>query len=558
MGNGSRHPASSPQPTNPTTEAKRNVTAPVWPLGHAPAIVAATARLTRVAPAHTTRRMSDAPSDTKVTSQKAGRGLLVITGAKVYFVVTSFGIQLALPSFFSGPRVFGQFGTIMAAISILNNVLIAATIQSVSKLVSEDEARGPAVLRQGLQIQLVVGGLLSALLFAAAPYFADFHADPALAPMMRVSSSVVLAYALYAALIGDLNGRQRFATQAKFDIGFSTLRTLGIVGGAALGFGAFGAFTGFASAAVTICVAALLVVGIGQRGKGTHLRTWMAFMAPIWLYQGFLNGILQIDIQVLSRTLGDLGREAGMASAAAGENAQTLVGYYRAAQTFAFVPYQLILSMTFIVFPMVSRALASGDEDAARRTIQGALRFSMLALLAIACPIAGASDGVMRIAYPEAYLAGAPALGALVFGIAAFALFVLTSAGQPRVAALIAGVSLGVVLVATRFFIVAAGPDNDALLAAALGTCAGTVFALLGAGAAVYARFRAFLPPLSVVRGALAGAGAFAAAAFIPHGSRVMSIVALAGGFAAFLLGLVLTGELGKAELKAGRSALGV
>ena len=71
--------------------------------------------------------MSDAPSDTKVTSQKAGRGLLVITGAKVYFVVTSFGIQLALPSFFSGPRVFGQFGTIMAAISILNNVLIAAT-----------------------------------------------------------------------------------------------------------------------------------------------------------------------------------------------------------------------------------------------------------------------------------------------------------------------------------------------------------------------------------------------------------------------------------------------
>ena len=185
----------------------------------------------------------------KDPNQKAGRGLLVITGAKVYFVVTSFGIQLALPSFFDGPRVFGQFGTIMAAISILNNVLIAATIQSVSKLVSEDEARGPAVLRQGVQIQLVVGGVLSALLFGAAPYFAAFHADPALAPMMRVSSSVVLAYALYAALIGDLNGRQRFATQAKFDIGFSTLRTLGIVGGAALGLGAFGAVTGGAGPA---------------------------------------------------------------------------------------------------------------------------------------------------------------------------------------------------------------------------------------------------------------------------------------------------------------------
>ncbi|MEZ4327824.1 MAG: oligosaccharide flippase family protein [Polyangiales bacterium] len=496
------------------------------------------------------------------TTRKAGRGLLVITGAKVYFILTSFGIQLALPHFFT-PQVFGQFGTIMAAISMLNNVLIAATIQTVSKLVSEDEARGPAVLRQGIQVQLVIGGFLSAALFTLAPYFAQFHGDPDLAAMMRVAATVVLAYALYAALIGNLNGQQQFATQAKFDIGFSTLRTAGIAGGAMLGYGALGAFTGFAGAAGAICLAALLVVGIGKPGEGTPLRTWLAFLAPVWLYQGFLNGILQIDIQVLSRTLSELGREAGMAQAAASENAQTLVGYYRAAQTFAFVPYQIILSMTFIVFPMVSRATASGDEEAARRTIKGALRFSMLALLSIACPIAGASDGVMRIAYPEPYLAGAPALGALVFGIAAFALFVitatvLTSAGQPRIAALIAGLALGVVLLATQFFISAAGPNQDALIAAALGTCAGTVFALLGAGAAVYARFKAFLPPLSVVRGGLAGAGAFAAAMYIPHGGAVMSVAALAGGFFAFLLGLVVTGELGRDEIKAARAALGV
>jgi hypothetical protein len=157
----------------------------------------------------------------------------------------------------------------------------------------------------------------------------------------------------------------------------------------------------------------------------------------------------------------------------------------------------------------------------------------------------------MRIAYPEAYLAGAPALGALVFGIAAFALFVitatvLTSAGQPRVAALIAGVSLGVVLVATRFFIVAAGPTTTPCWPPRSAPARAPCSRCLGAGAAVYARFRAFLPPLSVVRGALAGAGAFAAAAFIPHGSRVMSIVALAGGFAAFLLGLVHHGRAGQ------------
>lgn len=507
---------------------------------------------------------AEAPADAKAPSSgKAGRGFMVITGAKVYFIITSFAIQLALPKLLGDPRIFGQYGTLMGAISILDNVLIAATIQSVSKLVSEDEARGPAVLRQGLQIQLLVGGLLSAALFTFAPYFAAFHGDPALGPMMRVGSAVVLSYALYAALVGSLNGRQRFATQAKLDISFSTLRTVGIIGGAALGMGALGAVSGFAAAASGILLVALVVVGIGKPGEGAHRRTWMAFMMPIWLYQGFLNGILQIDLQVLSRTLSELGRESGMTALAAGNNAQTLVGFYRAAQTFAFVPYQLILSMTFIVFPLVSKATATGDEEAARRTIGGAMRFSALALLSIACPIAGASDGVMRVAYPDAYLAGAPALGVLVFGIAAFALFVITatilsSAGQPRVAALIAGLALIVVLVATRVFIVQAGPTEDALLAAALGTCAGTTFALLAAGGALYKRFHAFLPPLSVVRGGLAGVAAYFAAAFIPHPGALMSVAALAGGFAAFLAGLVITGELGRSEIKAARAALGL
>ena len=34
-----------------------------------------------------------------------------ITGAKVYFIITSFGIQLALPRLLGDPRIFGQYGT---------------------------------------------------------------------------------------------------------------------------------------------------------------------------------------------------------------------------------------------------------------------------------------------------------------------------------------------------------------------------------------------------------------------------------------------------------------
>ena len=45
-----------------------------------------------------------------------------------------------------------------------------------------------------------------------------------------------------------------------------------------------------------------------------------------------------------------------------------------------------------------------------RRYIRGAMRFSLLVLLAIAAPISGAAEGVMHIVYPGAYLAGSAAL----------------------------------------------------------------------------------------------------------------------------------------------------
>lgn len=39
-----------------------------------------------------------------------------------------------------------------------------------------------------------------------------------------------------------------------------------------------------------------------------------------------------------------------------------MVGVYKAAQTFAFLPYQLLLSVTFVVFPIVNRATLEGTK----------------------------------------------------------------------------------------------------------------------------------------------------------------------------------------------------
>ncbi len=475
-----------------------------------------------------------------------------IAGAKGYFIVTSYAVQLLLPRIFGEAKEFGLYSATMSGVAILTNVLIVATIQSVSKFVSEDERRAEVTLRQGLRIQALVGGTLSLALFAFAPAIARLLLDGQLTRLVRIASVVVFAYALYAAVVGSLNGRHWFAKQARLDVTFSTLRTVGILSGAALGFGAMGAIAGFAAAATTIVTISLIWIGFGKAGMPEdkiRRGRWIGFMAPIWAYQICLNGILMIDLQVLKRTATEIALASAATSQAAVDLANQYVGYYRAAQTFAFVPYQLIISITFIVFPMISKATSIGNREAARSTIQHAMRFSLLLLLLVAAPTSGAAEGVMRLAYPPEYLTGAPALSILIFGVAAFALFAvaataISGAGKPSVAAMIAGASLLVVIVANRVLLMRAGLGDQTLQAAATGTVIGMVVALLLSAWVIHRSFGVFIPFSTWARAGFASLAGYTAAAYLPHDSALMALVALAGGFLSALAVLVVTREL--------------
>lgn len=495
-------------------------------------------------------------------ARTAGRGLLVIAGAKAWFIVSAYAIYFILPRVLGSAEAFGLYSTAMSAVSIMNNVLIAATVQTVSKLVSEDLSRADATLRQGLRIQCVVGIAVSGGLALGAPLFAEsFLKDPAVTPLLRICAAVVLSYSLYAALIGSLNGRHLFGRQASLDASFSLFRTVGILGGAALGFGVTGAIGGFASAAVLILIIALFTVGIGRPGEPLPLERWTSFMRPIWIYQIFLNGILLIDVLVMKGTLTTIATDAGVATEEAVRIANENVGYYSAAQKFAFVPYQLMLSLTFIVFPMISKATSEGDTASARETIKGALRFALIVLVSIAAPMAGASDGVMRIAYPDEYLAGSGALSVLVLGAACFALFVisatcLSGAGRPGAAAVTAAIGLVAVVVGNRVFVSWVGIGDLTLMAAASGTSAGMALALLCAGVLVHRRFGGFIAPLTVLRVGIAGAVGWVTAAYVPHDTRLMAIVALAAGFLAFVGALVVVREATAKDLSVVRRTL--
>lgn len=501
--------------------------------------------------------LNDVARETEATNtaRRAGRGWLSITSAKLYFIVTGYAVQLMLPRLLGSPEAFGLYSSAMNPVSILNNVLIAATVQTVSKHVSEDLERGGRALRQGLALQLLLGGALALVMWAGAPWLAEsVLLDPLLTPLLRTASIVVVTYSLYAALVGALNGRQAFAKQAGLDVSYTTLRTVGILGAAGLGYGAAGAISGFASATTCVLLLALFMVGLGERGQAVPWGRWIGFMAPLWIYQLALNLLLQVDLSVLKGNAAALGIAAGLAPAAAADEASRLVGFYRAAQTFAFVPYQLILSVTFVVFPMVAQAVSAGRSEDTRDYVRAALRFSLIVLLGLAAPISGAAGGVMRIAYPGVYLAGSSALAVLALGIVAFALFVigatiLSGAGRPGLPALIAVVTVGFVLAADTWLLRRVGLSDHSLLAVASGTAGGMVLALAATGVALRLRFGAFIAPLCGLRVLAAGGFGWWVAHALPMHDAASSLLAVIAGGVAYLVGLLLSRELGRADL---------
>ncbi|HEX4355837.1 MAG TPA: hypothetical protein VHZ95_23075 [Polyangiales bacterium] len=488
-------------------------------------------------------------------ARRVGRGILSIATSKVYFLLIGYAAQLFLPRLLGSPEAFGLMSAALSFVFILNNVLVNATIQVVSKRVSENPSDAAVTLRQGLILQAIVGGSIAALLFFGAPLLAtDVLLDPLLTPLFRWAALIVLSYALYAAMIGALNGRQDFRGQARFDMGYTTLRTALMLSAAGLGFGALGVFAGFALSSLLVLCLAAIFVGIGKPSGPMPWRSWLAWLGPLFLYQLCLNLILQIDVTLLKRTVAELSQSQGAALAA--ETASRYVGFYRAAQTFAFVPYQLVLSVSFVIFPMVSEALGLGDEVAARGYIRGALRFSMLVLFAVAAPFAGGAASVMRLVYPAAYVAGAPALAVLVIAMVLFTLFVIagsivSGAGRPGLAASIALASVAVVLIGNIVLVHWAGVGAHTLLAAASGTAIGIALALIAIAVVVYARFGAFIAPSSALRATLAAAAAFAITRAIQTENRLLSLLVIALGALTYGVALVLMRELTRKDLDA-------
>jgi len=495
----------------------------------------------------------------------AARGVAWVGAAKVLFILSGLAIQLVVPRLLGAPEIYGLLTTATTALAIVTNTLTSTLVQTTSRLVSGASADERASIeRAALKSAGLLGLTVSALFGGLAYPLAHFVLrDPQVAPLLGLGALIIAAYSLYATAIGVLNGRRTFAHQARLDATFSVLRACAWILGALAGLGALGVMIGFASGAMAVAAVGLVLVWrASPPAPADFSRRFLRTLLPLAAMQLALNGVLQLDVEVLKSLLAHLAIAAGQSAEDAAELASFHVGCYRGAQQLAFLPYQLSIAVTLVLFPVVAHAQQAGDPDAAKQATEGALRFTVLALIAMEAPLVAGGASAMRLLLPDAFAEGADALPILALGQIAFALFalcatVLAGAGEMARATRAAVIGLFAMLGAGSLGVITVGIDGPVRMAAAAGSAVGAVVALTLALRSVKQALAAHFPFLSLARGLFAGVIAAAAGSAVVADGVVRIALAVVCALAVYVTLLTLTRELGRADVAMIRRVLG-
>ena len=511
----------------------------------------------------------------------AGRGLIYIAAAKLYFMIAGAAIEFRLPTLLA-TSTFGAYKVVSSLVSPLNNVVITGTIQAVARFTAQNPGAAAEIQRSGFRLHLYVGLPVALALVALAPLLAGFFHDAAKTGPIMLAAAIVAGYSFYAVFVGRANGEKRFGHQAGLDVCFATLRALGILGLASAGFGLYGAIGGWVAAVALILLVAPFIVGLpGRRSDAAArqpLRPLLRFFGGVFVYLIFLNFIMVVDQLLLKRLAGEwfvahrgdtaafvaevtpFWLERALGSLDPARAADTQVAFYAAVQNLARLSYQAIIAATFVIFPLISHSTFVSDRDATHRYVRSTLRYSALFATALAALFVANPADLLAIPYPPAYAeAGAAALVALALGNVAFSLLVisgtiLNGAGKTRAAILMAGVTLAAAAIGNAVVIPLYAPGPTLLFA-----CASATAAAMGLGAAVGAVFLAralgATLPLATVARLTAAVAAVAALGRLWKTTGLMVIAESAALGLVFLAVLALTRELKIDDLRALRGA---
>ena len=468
----------------------------------------------------------------------AGRGTIYITAAKLWFMVSGYGIAFTLAHLLTDES-YGIYRVVINTVSIINAVIVTGTYQTVSKYVSQEPDKADSIKWKALGLQGYVGGAATLGFVLLAPVVASLLNDPRLTGWLRLASLITLSYSFYAVYTGYFNGKRRFSVQAGLDITYSTLKLVFIVSFAWLGFGVTGSVSGFSLAAACVLAISAIIARGGDRKGGVRAGQLFKFQSYVLLFTFVLTLLQRVDLMLIKAL-------SSPNAATASENA----GYYSAAMDIANITYQIIVSVTFVIFPLVSQSTFADDRRRTQGYISNTLRYTLMVMALTATLFSSCASGVLRVIYRETYQAGGPPLRIVAFGMLFFGmLFVITTivsaSGQPKISLLLGVITL-VLSAALNALLIPIYGLVGAAAATTVSMFAGTALAC----SYLWKQFRTLMSIASALRIATCAGVIYGASLLFSPASKVLVIAQLVVLSVAYVIALIVSGELGREDMR--------
>lgn len=500
------------------------------------------------------------------------RGGVALMGAKALGVLCGFLLYVLLLPILertlgagAATEALGVFGTALSVLNPLNMMCAQGTLAAVSRLVASGggSAGGPGVRvrdesAQGASADAIawrcarvqLPGVLVLLLAyeALVPLVATrVLRDASYVPLLRWGGVIPFAYAARCVVQGFCNGTRRFAAQSLLDSGSSVARLVGVLGGAALGFGAFGALAGFAVSAMLVALVAWTVLRPARVAPAAlPARAIVGFGAKTMALTGATYALMSIDLWAVK-------------ALAHPDPAVTdrLAGYLTASQKIAQIPWGILTALTWVLFPLFADARA---PDARARLVRQGVRALLLLVVPVATILAATARPTYALLFPGNLRAMdaagdtlrvvsdplvVHALGYGALALLAVCTALLTAGGRPGVALLVV-LATGLASTLGVRALTPSGSTYGAALGASLGWGAGLILA----ASVLRGLFGAFADVATLLRVGLAGAAVLAVGALLPwDGLAVLASDALLASVYAFVL--IATRETSIGELRA-------
>lgn len=464
-----------------------------------------------------------------MSSSTASRGTIALVLTQGTYFVLGYLVVVVLAREL-GPAAYGTYGVIMSILVWAEQSAKRSVPSAAAKLIAERSDAIGEVGKASLILNLVIHSILLVLLWLMAPWLASWFGIENGTFLFRLAALDLPLYGIYTALQGIYQGQRRFFRLGFSDITYALAKVLGV---------GLIVQLGVSIEAALIVNLAASVVGIGFLFARCGLRRtsgWradvpviLAIAAPMALYS--VGNLLSssLDVWLLK-----------MMSTA--EQAMT-VGVYVAALNIARVPGFALSTISQVLLPSVSSAVATENRTLVRHYINQALRFFLIVYLPVVLVLWAAPEALMQLIYSSKYAGGGGILAVLVvahgfWALQAILASVLVAAGKAR--------TLGLVM---AFLALAAVPVLAGLIHLAGATGAAVATGLVALGAIVvfvgllWRQFGAIVRLPNMAR--IAGAGvvmAVASALVSAAGGGV--IVATGAGLLAYGGALIALGEI--------------